>query len=143
MEPHQKPSAAEFALSLMQPQHSGGAGLLASYRDDYVAALRHLQELLVARSATAVDDRSLAGTFIGPLFGVEGLLSWPGVEHALASSPYLVSVIERYPEPFVEMLEQCRHGVPDRSNLFRLRAAMLPNTHSADAPDVLVEDFMR
>lgn len=133
MATHQKLSAAEFAQPLTQSSNSDEAALLAGYRDDYAATLSQLREHLAARAAADVDKPACAA----PLIGEDGVLSWPGVEHAMASSPYLVSVIERYPEPFVEMLEQCRDGVPDRSGLARLRA------NTTDEPDVSADDFMR
>ena len=167
----QKLSVAEFAMSLTHASNSGDGGVLAGFRGEYAATLAQLQELLAARFATDDDGSSSTGSpqssstgsstgsqtdatsrsFTGALIGDDALLSWPGVEHAMASSPYLVSVIERYPERFIEMLEQCRHGVPDRSKLFRLRVAMRSSARSPgnlkanaiDESDISAEEFMR
>lgn len=100
---HQQLRVAEFALA-----QTGATGALQQYQDEVAAALALLRSQQESRPAES------------QLMGETGLLPWASVRYALACSPYLVSVVERYPESFTDMLDHCRLGIPDRSNLLRL-----------------------
>ncbi len=137
---HQQLRVAEYALAQACCEDS----LLSSYCDEVADPLKLLKEQLQVCAGSHFDRTpgTASGAAPGPASGIgavvgdSGLIPWSSVQYALACSPFLASVIERYPAQFADTLGSCQHGIPDRSSLWRLRLAM-------QSPDASAEAFMR